>query len=221
MSSNKIFPKSFGLLLYPGFEALDAFGPMEVLNDLSREKEMTLSIIAATRDPVSTLWKGTHTVGQSVLPTHTFADAPDLDVLIIPGGYGGMEPGADLLDYVRSAASKAGHLITVCNGAAVAARAGILDGKRATTNKAFWKTCVSDGPRTHWIAKARWVQDGNTWTSSGVSAGIDVTLAWVASVFGDQLADSIADGMEFIRAPSSSDDPFAQKYGCEDVPAKY
>ena len=79
-------PKRFGILLYPGFEALDAFGPMEVVNDLSREHDITLSVIAASRDPVSTLWKGVHKVGQSVMPTHTFADDPELDVLLIPGG---------------------------------------------------------------------------------------------------------------------------------------
>ncbi len=193
---------------------------MEVLNDLSCEHDMILSIIAATRDPVSTIWKGKHKVGQSVVPTHTFGDAPDLDVLLIPGGFGGFEVGPELLEYVRSAASKAKHVITVCNGAAVAAQAGILDGKKATTNKAYWKQCVAYGPKTDWVARARWVRDGDIWTSSGVSAGIDVTLAWVASVFGEELASKFANGMEFIRAPSSSDDPFAAMYSCEDVPVK-
>lgn len=205
--------------MFPGFEALDAFGPLEVLNDLSRTHDMTLSIVAATRDPVSTLWKGTHSVGQSIVPTHTFADAPALDVLLIPGGWGGFETGADTLEYIRSSAAKCGHIITVCNGAALAAQAGILDGKRATTNKAYWKECVAFGPKVNWIAQARWVQDGNTWTASGVSAGIDVTLAWVASIFGEALATNIANTMEFTRAPTSSDDPFASLYNCKDVHA--
>ncbi|PVH71381.1 hypothetical protein DL98DRAFT_435278, partial [Cadophora sp. DSE1049] len=63
-------------------------------------------------------------------------------------------------------------------------RAGVLDGKKATMNKwAFYATSAL-GPKTHWVAKARWVVDGNVWSSSGVSAGIDVTLAWVASLWG-------------------------------------
>ncbi|KAH8886504.1 DJ-1/PfpI family protein [Thozetella sp. PMI_491] len=220
MASNSALPKSFGLLLYPGFEALDAFGPMEVLNDLSRTHEMSLSIIAATREPVSTAWKDTHRVGQSVVPTHTFADDPDLDVLFIPGGWGGFETGPELLEYLRKAASKTKYIITVCNGASVAAQAGILDGKRATTNKAYWKECVKFGPKTTWVAHARWVRDGDTWTSSGVSAGIDVALAWIASIFGEEKATDLANSMEFTRAPSASDDPFAAMYNCEDVPSQ-
>jgi transcriptional regulator GlxA family with amidase domain len=208
------------LLIFPGFEALDAFGPMEVVNDLSRTQDLTLSIIAATLDPVSTQWKGIHSVGQRILLTHTFADAPALDVLLVPGGRGAVEAGPDLLDYIRTTGPKVDQLITVCNGAALVAQTGILDGKSATTNKAYWTQCVATGPKVNWVAKARWVRDGNTWTSSGVSAGIDVTLAWVESQFGAELATSLANSMEFERAQSSTDDPFAVMYNCKDVPAQ-
>ncbi|ETS75418.1 hypothetical protein PFICI_12362 [Pestalotiopsis fici W106-1] len=219
MALNTTPPKRFGILLYPGFEALDAFGPMEVVNDLSREHDITLSVIAASRDPVSTLWKGVHKVGQSVMPTHTFADDPELDVLLIPGGWGGFESDAATRDYIRQVVPKLGSsLITVCNGSALVAQTGILDGKTATTNKAYWKECTASGPKTSWVAKARWVRDGNIWTSSGVSAGIDVTLAFVATYFGEDVATSIANNMEFSRAPSSTDDPFASLYKCQDVP---
>jgi transcriptional regulator GlxA family with amidase domain len=214
-----IVPKHFGLLIFPGFEALDAFGPMEVINDLSRTQDITLAIIAHTLDPVSTQVKGVHRVGQRVLPTHTFADAPALDVLIVPGGWGAFKPAPELLEYVRTAGPKVKHLLTVCNGAALVAQTGILDGKKATTNKAIWKECVAQGPKVTWIAKARWVRDGDVWTSSGVSAGIDVVLAWVESVFGKDVADGTANGMEFVRAETSEDDPFARMYKCEDVPA--
>ncbi|KAK6071154.1 dj-1 family protein [Seiridium cupressi] len=220
MASNSTLPQHFGILLYPGFEALDAFGPMEVVNDLSRNNELSLSIIAATRDPVSTLWKGVHSVGQSVVPTHTFDDAPDLDVLIIPGGYGGFDTGEATLDYICKVVAKVGHLITVCNGSALVAQTGVLDGKRATTNKAFWKGCTALGPKVNWIAQARWVQDGNIWTSSGVSAGIDVTLAFIASHFGEDVARNSANAMEFTRALTSADDPFASYYNCQDVPSQ-
>lgn len=181
---------------------------------------MTLSVIARTLDPVSTQWKGVHSIGQKVVPTHTFADAPALDVLLIPGGWGGFDPAPELLEYLRTAAPKTGHVITVCNGAAIAARAGILDGKSATTNKALWKECVVTGPKVNWVAQARWVRDGNTWTSSGVSAGIDAVLAWVESVYGKEEALTAANNMEFTRAESSEHDPFAALYKCEDVPAQ-
>ncbi|KAH8895299.1 DJ-1/PfpI family protein [Thozetella sp. PMI_491] len=220
MAPESNLPKQFGLLVYPGFEALDAFGPMEMINGLSAQQELSLAVIAATLEPVSTVMKGMHTVGQSIVPTHTFANAPDLDVLFIPGGFGGFNPAPELLDYLRKAAPKTGHIITVCNGASVAAQAGILDGKRATTNKALWSQCVAFGPKVHWVAKARWVQDGNIWTSSGVSAGIDATLAWIASIYGEETATLFANGAEFTRAPSPSDDPFSELFQCEDVPAQ-
>jgi transcriptional regulator GlxA family with amidase domain len=192
---------------------------MEVVNSLSAVAGgVSLSVIAASLDPVSTKYGDKLLVGQSVLPTHTFADAPDLDVLIIPGGWGGFETAQELQQWVRDTAPKLGTLITVCNGAALAAQAGVLDGKSATTNKALWKECVAYGPKVNWIAKARWVEDGNTWTASGVSAGIDATLAWVESEYGAAVATAISNGMEFSRAKSSSDDPFSDLYKCEDVP---
>ena len=213
-------PKNFGFLIYPGFEALDAFGPMEVINDLSMTQNITLSIVAASLDPVSTLQKGKHSVGQSVVPTHTFADAPALDVLIIPGGWGGFDTKPELQQWVRDVVPKLGTLITVCNGAALAAQTGVLDGKSATTNKMLWNQCVVYGPKVNWVAKARWVHDGKIWTASGVSAGIDATLAWVAAEYGEALATAIANDMEFTRAVSSSHDPFSVIHKCKDVPAQ-
>lgn len=193
---------------------------MQVINDLSMKHDIEFYIIAETLEPVSTKWEGTHSAGQSIVPTHTFANALELDVFVIPGGIGGFHASPALLEYISKAGSATGNLLTVCNGSALAAQAGILDNKKATTNKAYWKQCVAYGPKVNWVAKARWVQDGNTWTSSGVSAGIDMTLAWVGSVFGDTVATRIANGSEYIRASSSDDDPFASKYACEDVASK-
>jgi transcriptional regulator GlxA family with amidase domain len=220
-NSSHIDPKKFGLLIYPGFEALDAFGPIEVVNNISlTHKDITLSIIAATLEPVSTLHKGTHSVGQSVVPTHTFTGAPALDVLIIPGGWGGFNTSPDLQQWVRDTVPELDTLITVCNGSALAAQIGVLDGKSATTNKMLWKQCVAHGPKVNWVAKARWVRDGNIWTSSGVTAGIDATLAWVEDEYGEALAVELANIMEFTRAESPSHDPFSDVFECEDVPAQ-
>lgn len=206
-------------MLFPGFEALDAFGPLEVVNTLSTQHELSLSVIASTLDPVSTLWKGIHTVGQRIVPTCTFADISELDVLFIPGGFGAFEPTAELLEFLRAIVPKTKHVITVCNGASLLAQTGALDGRRATTNKSFWQQCTALGPKVDWVAKARWVQDGKFWTSSGVSAGIDAALAWVATVFGEETASYIANGAEVRRAESPSDDPFATLFDCQDVPA--
>lgn len=79
---------------------------------------------------------------------------------------------------------------------------------------------MASSQKTNWIAKARWVRDGNIWTTSGVSAGIDGICAWVESVYGKESADEIAKVMEWVRVEDSGDDAFAGMYGCEDVPAQ-
>ncbi|KAI9663720.1 MAG: hypothetical protein M1821_007210 [Bathelium mastoideum] len=240
MSQYPKFPKSFGVLYYPAFEVLDIAGPLEALNVLSRMKgfeDMELSIISKTLDPVSVGPIAPNTTSQNFagrqryLPTHTFADAPPLDVLIIPGGAGSADPSPGggkpdiqgYIDFARKAYNGLDgrrplkYLITVCNGTIVAAKAGILDGHKATTNKDGWDDITPLGPRTHWIAKARWISSGNIWTTSGVSAGTDGVLAWMDSMLPDEIATKVAVNIEWIRAQSADDDPFAEIEGCKDV----
>ncbi|KUJ15122.1 class I glutamine amidotransferase-like protein [Mollisia scopiformis] len=221
-------PTHFGYLLYQGFEVLDVFGPLEALNGLAGLYDLNLTIVAETMDPISSLpptsWfngnKMNSTFSEHVLPTHTFETAPPLDVLIIPGGNGLFAP-APLLDstiqFIKARYPTLQYLITVCNGAGIAARAGVLDGKHATTNKAVWDQTIALGPKVKWVAQARWVTDGNVWTSSGVSAGIDVMLAWISAVYSEANATGIANGMEYERHMNSTDDPFATLHGLTDA----
>lgn len=213
-------PKSFGYLLYPSFQALDVFGPLDALNTLSWIQEnMTLAMLARTLEPVSTVVTNrtynqfNSTFGQLVLPTHTFSDPPHLDVLIVPGGIGaeGDRVGAEI-DFIRRTFPSLQYLITVCTGAGLAARAGVLDGRHATTNKLQWAATTALGPQVHWVSHARWVTDGNVWTSSGVSAGIDVLFAWMETVFGSEAATWVANGLEYERHRNASWDPFADLY---------
>ncbi|KAF8995484.1 class I glutamine amidotransferase-like protein [Cyathus striatus] len=213
-------PVNYGVLLFPAFQALDVFGPLDALNMLSMRYSMNLYIIAATLDPVSTRPVSAVTnpmnsnFSESIVPTHTFSDPPPLDVLIVPGGLGTRVPDFDnVIEFVRTTYPKLQHLITVCTGAGIAARAGVLDGKRATTNKQNWAQTIALGPNVDWVARARWVQDGNTWTSSGVSAGIDVIFAFIASVHGETVATDIANVMEYERHLDPNWDPFADMYG--------
>lgn len=130
-------PSRFGLLLYPGFQALDAFGGIDALNILSKRQKLTLSVLAADRAPVSTSMAAGG-FGQAVVPTHTLQDAPaDLEVLLIPGGIGTRQADniAREIEFVRAAFPNLRHLLTVCTGTVLAAKAGVLEGHRATTNK--------------------------------------------------------------------------------------
>ncbi|ERF77123.1 hypothetical protein EPUS_07664 [Endocarpon pusillum Z07020] len=211
-------PKHYGMLLFQAFETLDVFGPLDALQILSRNHTMNLSLISSsnTLDPVTTRPRApgmnprNSSFSQSVLPTHTIKDAPDLDVLIIPGGLGTRAPDLNaMIDYIRTTYPKLQYLITVCTGTGLVAQAGILNGRRATTNKSSWASTVALGPKVKWQGHARWTVDGNIWTSSGISAGIDVTFAFIQHVYGDDEATDIANLMEYERHQDPKWDPFA------------
>jgi transcriptional regulator GlxA family with amidase domain len=103
---------------------------------------------------------------------------------------------------------------SVCTGAALLARAGLLDGRRATSNKLSFKWVTEQGPAVEWILRqARWVEDGKFATSSGVSAGIDMTLALIAKLAGAESAERIAIRMEYEWHRDPSWDPFAKIHG--------
>ncbi|KAI1809426.1 class I glutamine amidotransferase-like protein [Poronia punctata] len=205
-------PTNYGVALYPGYQALDVFGPLDVLNNLSRDTPLELSIIAATLDPVNTVVEGPGHIGESIVPTHTFDNFPDdLDVLLVPGGYGNrnLTTMNSVADFVKGVYPRLRYLLTVCTGSAVVASSGLLDGKNATTNKMSWDWATSQGPEVNWVRHARWVVDGNIWTSSGVSAGIDLTFAFVADQYGEETSKKLANLAEYVRNTDPNNDPFA------------
>ncbi|TKX27584.1 hypothetical protein C1H76_0008 [Elsinoe australis] len=215
-------PLNIAVLLFPAFQALDVFGPLDALNILSQTIPLNLHILASTLSPVSTkpLTLTTRSnFSESVVPTHTFDSPPsDIDVLLVPGGLGTRSPDiGPLVDFIATTYPKVQYMITVCTGSWLAARAGVLDGRRATSNKRSWAGRLEYGSdNVKWVAKARWVVDGNVWTSSGVSAGIDATLDWIKFVWGEERARMVADGMEYDWHTDASWDPFAELYGLKD-----
>ncbi|KAG6855402.1 hypothetical protein H0H87_003467 [Tephrocybe sp. NHM501043] len=212
-------PVNFGIVVFNGFQALDAFGPLDALNTLSHTFPMKLSILAETLEPVSTKPLYSSSIGsdfgQSINPTHTFASPPLLDVLLVPGGSGAMHPDniKSAIDFVKGIYPSLEYLITVCNGAGIAARAGVLDGKKATTDKMLWWQETASREQVKWIAHARWVVDGNVWTSSGVSAGLDAVFAFIAAVYGEEAAEKVSNILEYERHMDPSWDPYAVLYG--------
>ncbi|KAI8950449.1 class I glutamine amidotransferase-like protein [Xylaria longipes] len=211
-SQTKPAPTKFGVVLFPGFQALDVFGPLDTLNNLSRTTPLELVVVAATLDPVNSKVDAPGRIGQSVVPTHTFDDCPeDLEVLLVPGGYGARNPAitSPIAEFVKRVFPKLRYLLTVCTGSAIVALSGVLDGRRATSNKKSWEWATSQGPAVNWVRQARWVVDGNIWTSSGVSAGIDLMFAFIGDQYGEEVAKQLADQAEYVRNPDSSSDPFA------------
>ncbi|KAI0744269.1 class I glutamine amidotransferase-like protein [Daedaleopsis nitida] len=221
-------PTRIALLTFPAFEPLDAIGPIEALQMLSHTEPLSLSVLAPTLDLQSTaLPSGGASVsgpafGVALAPTHTFTNAlasveagEEIDVLLIPGGYGARTTPTDgpVVEFVRRVYPHVKYVITVCTGADIAARAGVLDGKRATTNKARWRDVANASPAVKWVRTARYVVDGNCWKSGGVSAGIDVTLAWIKEVFGEEKARNVANRMEYEWRDDRNWDPFAYMFG--------
>ncbi len=123
--------------------------------------------------------------------THTFEDSPALDVIIVPGGLGNLAleqaNNTEIEQFIAHRSSPAEYILSVCSGAVVLARSGILAGKRATTNKALWGwiTDPKHGSNITWVPSARWVEDGKIWTSSGVASGMDMTYAFLRHLYGD------------------------------------
>ncbi|MEL0110698.1 MAG: DJ-1/PfpI family protein [Rickettsiales bacterium] len=149
--------------------------------------------------------------GPSTMADYSFEDAPSFDILLIPGGFGTRAAVSDrgLLDKIAAMSAKAKVTATVCTGSAVLARTGLLDGRPATSNKVAWDWVLEQGPKVDWKRKARWVDDGDIVTSSGVSAGIDMALDLIARLHDEETAVNSAKFMEYIWNRDPSNDPFA------------
>ena len=184
-------PFQVGLLLFPDITQLDLTGPYEVF---IKFPQTSVHLIWKNRDPV------TAGGGMQILPTMTFADCPQLDLICVPGG-SGINPllnDPETLAFIRVQAKGARYVTSVCTGALVLGAAGLLMGRRATTH---WMSREMLAPFGATPAAERFVVDGNVITGGGVTAGIDFALAVAAQVFGPDVAKSIQLGIEYDPRP--------------------
>ena len=199
-----------GVLLYPRFEVLDAYGPLELWGNLKDQVQVVT--IAAKRGEIAS------SQGPRTIADYGYDDAPPIDLLLVPGGLGAIELLNDqtTLEWLRARAKKAELVMSVCNGASLLAAAGILDGRLATTNKMFWKMSTDPGPKVKWVKSARWVDAGSVVTSSGVSAGIDMSLAVIDRLYGKEVARWLERLTEYEPHRDPKWDPFAKQAGLID-----
>ncbi|MBI2823300.1 MAG: DJ-1/PfpI family protein [Planctomycetia bacterium] len=197
-------PRTLGIVLYPRFELLDVYGPAEMFGNLAGRVKLVM--VAQKAGPVAS------TQGPKVVADYGFEDCPPLDMILVPGGFGTLTElkNEEMLAWLRGRAEKAEIVMSVCSGSALLAKAGLLDGRRATSNKQYFSLAVAQGEKTDWVKEARWVDDGNRVTSSGVSAGIDMSLAVIERLFGKETAERIADGTEYQRHRDADVDPFVK-----------
>lgn len=199
--------RKIAALIFPGFELLDVFGPMEMFGLLP--DDYALELIAETTGPIPS------NQSLSAQATTSTADKLSYDILFVPGGAGTRREieNAGLLGWIAEASEQAEFTLSVCTGSALLARAGVLDDRKATTNKAAFDWVASQGPRVDWVPKARWVEDGNILTSSGVSAGMDMALGAIALMHGRNRASEVAKWCEYTWHEDPDHDPFAKVHG--------
>jgi len=183
---------NIGFVIFPDLTQLDFTGPLQVL---SRLPQSATHIVAKSEAPVPS------DCGLSLVPTHTFANCPPLDLICVPGGNLGVVDAfcdRETIEFVRRQASAAKYVTSVCTGAIILGVAGLLKGRRATTHWAFTDLLPLVGA-TH--EKARVVKDGNVFTAAGVSSGIDLGFIVAAEIAGEATARAIQLGIEYDPAP--------------------
>jgi transcriptional regulator GlxA family with amidase domain len=180
-----------GLLVYPRHTPLDLIGPWEVL---VRVPDARTHLIWTRPGPVQA--DGAIEISATV----SFAEAPPLDVLLVPGGPGQLSlmKHTVLMDFIRSCAQTSSWVCSVCTGALLLAQAGVLKGKRATTHWLARDTLRTFGVE---VVDERYVFDGKVATAAGVSAGIDLALELVRRLAGDGVAGEIQLQIEYDPAP--------------------
>jgi transcriptional regulator GlxA family with amidase domain len=189
-------PKTVAFVLYPGLTLLDLVGPLQVFAALRRFSDQYRPVVVAERlEPIATDGP------LQVIADHTFADIPDPEVVLVPGG------GAPTIkamgnqvvgDYLRQAAETVPVVGSVCTGALVLAAAGLLEGRTATTHWAYHRLLERLGAT---YLPQRWVEDGKFITSAGVSAGIDMALALVARLTDEPTARMVQLAIEYDPHP--------------------
>lgn len=194
--------ENFDILLFDNFETLDAFGPIEIIGRMPDTYHLNYYSMSG----------GMIGSRQGIrVETKPISEMIFSNILLIPGGQGTRELVNDV-DFIQSLtvlAKKAKFILTVCTGSALLAKTGFLNGKNATSNKRAFDWVQSVNPEVNWIRKARWVVDGNIYSSSGVSAGMDMTVGFLRDLYGIVVAQKICQEIEYIWNSDESSDPFS------------
>jgi transcriptional regulator GlxA family with amidase domain len=194
------------VILFNDFETLDAFGPVEVLGRLTEHFNTECYSMDG----------GIITSSQKVrVETRSLSEFhAELYSVLIPGGTGvrHLINNDRFVSVITELAKKAEYIMTVCTGSILFSKTGLLDGKRATSNKRVFSWTRRESPQVQWIKSARWVRDGNIYTSSGVSAGIDMTLGFISDVLGYERAKQQSNEIEYEWKENPEYDPFSDLY---------
>ncbi|MGH9456309.1 MAG: DJ-1/PfpI family protein, partial [Thermoanaerobaculia bacterium] len=204
VAADSPYTKNVAVVIYEGVEVLDFAGPAEVLSvaggygSVGEERAFNVYTVSRSKKPI---------VSQGfidVVPDYSIEESPRPDILVLPGGSSSaVTSDPEFLAWVEKAAKEAEYVLTVCTGAFIAGRAGLLDGAEATTWYNAVPRLASEFPETKVHEGRRFVDSGKIITTAGVSAGIDGSLHLVARLLGRVVADRTAEYMEYKWAPES------------------
>jgi putative intracellular protease/amidase len=194
--------KNIAVLLFTDFETLDVFGPVEIFG---RNTELfKVQFYSENGGLIS------NSHGVTILTEKLENIRTGVDVFLIPGGYGTRQEVNNeiLINEIKQISENSKYVLTACTGTALLAKTGLINGKNATTNKRAIEWVISQNQAVNWVRKARWVVDGKYYTSSGVSAGMDMTLGFISDINGVDFARSLAYQIEFNWQENSEIDNF-------------
>ena len=194
------------IILFDQFQLLDVFGPVELI---SKVPGVTVDYAGPVAGPVRS------SQGVQVIADIAHGELHDPDIILVPGGAGTrpLSSNQTFLTWLSETAHSAQLVTSVCTGSALLAAAGVLDGYRATSNKVAFDWATSFGTNVTWVPQARWVEDRDRWTSSGVAAGMDMTNALIARLCGAETATKATQLAEYEPQMNPTYDPFATIHG--------
>lgn len=177
----------FGFLLFDGLEELDLVGPWEMISLWGKEYGGPKETITVNQTGHAIVCSK----GLKIIPDFSFSSCPTLDYLLIPGGKGTRIEinNQELLTFIKKQANYCENILSVCTGSLLLQAAGLLTGRKATTH---WMIIdkLKEFKEVE-VVEQRYVNDGNIWTSAGVSAGIDMALAFIAEISGKEVAGKV------------------------------
>lgn len=189
-------------IMFDDYETLDVFGPAEIFGRLvDRYSIKFYSLeggIISNRHKVPIMTEKLDAMG--VPP----------EIVVIPGGMGTRKEvdNLPLIERIKELSQASDYVLTVCTGSALLAKSGLLDGKKATSNKRAFSWVASQNTRVNWDKSARWAIDGKYYTSSGVSAGMDMSLGFLADRHGIDFARKVAKEIEYHWIENKDNDSF-------------
>ncbi len=197
--------QNLSILLFDTFETLDVFGPVEIFGRLI--ESYSVEFYSFHGGVVG----NAHGVKIITRPLAEISNGTD--IFLIPGGFGTRVEvnNLALIEIIKSISEKSTFVLTVCTGSALLAKTGLLDGKNATSNKRAFNWVMSQGEKVNWNKQARWVVDGKYYTSAGVSAGMDMSLGFIADMHGIDFARRVAFQIEYNWQEDKERDNFSEQ----------